>query len=86
MRGALQTRPRFSQLANEIQQQGSHEWLLNWFIGINKYFPQLMFNFFPLTLMQFQYIVLWRLGCTSFLVKVESVYNFEKDGQALAYT
>ena len=24
MRGALETRPRFSQLADEIQQQGSH--------------------------------------------------------------
>ena len=36
MRGALETRPRFSQLADEIQQLVYIEWLLKRIIGINK--------------------------------------------------
>ena len=58
MRGALKTRPRFSQLADEIQQHVCIAWVLKWLNSINKYFPSLLFYFFPLTLMQFQYIVL----------------------------
>ena len=39
MRGALETRPRFSQLADEIQQHVRIERQLKLLIGINKYFP-----------------------------------------------